>query len=168
MAFSGNFTITPTSDPATFILTDTSTGTDGTITGRTVNLIQSDGTNLVSEITWAIASTTKTITVLTQDTALNVVVDWITESPTPGYTYEKIILACFDGFGNQFGFNTWADINSNPGLLQSQNFLNSLLNFTVLITGAENATTIGGSITLTQELLDSEIYMQQNSQTLFA
>lgn len=173
MAFSGNFTVTPTSDPAIFILTDVSTGTDNTITGRQVFLIQSDNTYLVPDgtltnyIVWPIADSSITINALKVDTALNVVVDWITPTPNIGNDYEQVILVCFDGFGNQAGFNLLTDINSNPVIIQDTNYFYNLIKFTCLIVGAENAVTVGGAITLSQELLDMETYMQQNETILF-
>ena len=87
MPLSPNFTASQNSGtPNLIFLTDTSTGSDGTITKRRIYLLQSDGTYLVpagtatNYIEWALVDVTTSLNVLIQDTALSINVEWLTAS----------------------------------------------------------------------------------------
>ena len=75
--------------PSVIVLTDTSTGTDETISQRNVYLQKADGTFLVPEgtttnyIVWSIVLNTISIDVLDKDYALNVMVDYVNIVNTP-------------------------------------------------------------------------------------
>jgi hypothetical protein len=81
MAISPNFTASQNSGtPNIITLTDTSTGSDGTIAKRRVYLLQSDGTYLVPAgtttdyIDWIIIDSNISLNDLTQATALSITV----------------------------------------------------------------------------------------------
>jgi hypothetical protein len=85
MPISPSFTASQNSGtPNLIFLTDTSTGSDVTITKRRIYLLQSNGTYLVPAgtntdyIEWALVDTTTSLNVLIQDTALSITVQWLT------------------------------------------------------------------------------------------
>ena len=91
MALTPNFSASQNyGTPNIITLTDTSTGSDATITKRRIYLLQSNGTYLVptgtttNYIDWDMTNTTTrepltiALNVLTQDTALSITVEWLT------------------------------------------------------------------------------------------
>ena len=78
-----NFTASQYSGtPSVITLTDTSTGSDGTIAKRRVYLLQANGTFLVPAgttteyIEWDLVDVSIALDVLSQDSALSITVQW--------------------------------------------------------------------------------------------
>jgi hypothetical protein len=154
MALTVNFSAsTNITTPSIITLTDTSTGTDGTITERRVYLQKSDGTYLVPTgtttdyIVWAIASTTTIIDVLDVDYALNITVQWLAGTTV---TYTKTTLYEFNTNARVFRIKLLKAQASNPRLVNSANFFQVQSNLTTFIDGADEAVLLAGDITLAQ------------------
>jgi len=130
MAFTGNFSISQGLDVTSFILTDSSTGSDPALTGRTISLFEADGSLLGgAAIAWPLSDgATKTLTgILTPwDFALNVLVTWQSSSPIPGSTYSKTEAVAFVGQSNAFAYNLVQQISSNQAITKDTNFLYNL------------------------------------------
>jgi hypothetical protein len=91
MALTPSFTITPISNPASFTITDTSTGSDGAITDRTISLYTTANALLVGIIDFPLsAGSSITISPLTQDVAVTIVLNWNNNVGTPLYTANGI------------------------------------------------------------------------------
>jgi RecB family endonuclease NucS len=87
VALSPAFTVAQTvGNPSVLVITDTSTGSDGTITQRRVYLQKADGTYLVPDgtttdyIEWALADTEIEIDALDKDYGLSILVEWLNVS----------------------------------------------------------------------------------------
>ena len=90
MPLAPNFTASQfTGTPSYITLTDTSTGSDVTIVSRKVFIQSAFGTFLVPSGTstqyfvWALANTSTTVSVLTQDTAVSITVQWCDAGGNP-------------------------------------------------------------------------------------
>jgi len=130
MAFNGNFSVAQGLDVQSFTLTDTSTGSDPSLTGRTISLFQSDGDLLGgSVIPWPLSSGS-TITLndilVPWDYSLNILVEWQSSSPIPGSVYSKNTLATFDGQSNEFAYSLVQQISSNQGITRNKDYLYNL------------------------------------------
>jgi hypothetical protein len=150
MAFAGNFTITPdATDPTSFVITDTSTGSDTNLTDRQILLYQSNGLLLLpagsttNYINWPIAagSTLAINGLITQDYSLNIVVNWISSAPIMGSTYTQTLLYTFYGNTQLFINGLIQQIAANPQLENSYNFMGNLAKLYVYLQNAQNATT---------------------------
>lgn len=147
MSFVASFSITPTASASTFILEDTSVGSDAGLTGRTIYLYQSSGQLLVAAIPWAIGNATISLDVLEQDYALNVKVDWASSSPlAPPSTYTYSLIYAFVKYGQQFVYSLTQQQESNPSIVQDTNFYGNKLIVICLILSAQNAIDIGESL----------------------
>jgi hypothetical protein len=130
MAFNGNISVSQGLNVQSFTLTDTSTGSDPSLTGRTISLFQSDGDLLGgSVIQWPLSSGS-TITLndvlVPWDYSLNILVEWQSSSPIPGSVYSKSTLATFDGQSNEFAYSLVQQISSNQGITRNKDYLYNL------------------------------------------
>lgn len=127
MALTPNFTATQTlGEPSVITLTDTSTGSDVTITQRRVYLRKSDGTFLVPEavtteyIPWALASTTIDIDCLEEDMAIAVVVQWLNVSNV--VVVDKTICYGFTLYNETFDYGLTQALAGNQLLFNDNSF----------------------------------------------
>lgn len=130
MAFSGDFGASQGANILNIILTDTSTGSDPALTGRTVYLYQTDNSLLGgATINWPLSSgSTLTISniLIPWDFSLNILVTWQSSSPIPGSTYSKNHIATFTGNSNTFAYSLLQQISSNQGITRDTNYLYNL------------------------------------------
>lgn len=129
MAFSGNFSASQGLNPANFTLTDTSSGSDPALTGRTVYLYEADNSLLGgAPIDWPL-SDGNTITInglLTWDFSLNIVVTWQSSAPIPGSSYTKAQIVTFTGNSNDFAYSLVQQISSNQAITRDTYYLYNL------------------------------------------
>lgn len=129
MAFNGAFTVTSLIIPGGFTINDTSTGTDSNLTGRTISLIQSNGSLLTGgTINFPYSSGSSiTLNVLPVDKCLLILVTWQSSSPLPPPSaYSASGLFNFPGNSYAFLDSIIGGIQSNPAILQDTNFENTL------------------------------------------
>lgn len=129
MVFNADYSVSQGLNPHNFTLTDTSTGSDPALTGRTIFLYEADGSLLGgSSIDWPL-SLGSTITInglLNWDFSLNGVVAWASSSPIPGSVYTKAQIITFDGNSNDFAYNLVQQISSDQAITKDTNFLYNL------------------------------------------
>lgn len=129
MAFNAAFTISSLVSPGSFVINDTSTGSDVNLTGRTVSLYQATGTLLGgSTIDFPLSSGSSiTLNVLDVDLCLLIVITWQSSSPLPPPSaYSASGLFNFVGNSRQFEDQQIGAIQSNPNILNDTGFYNSL------------------------------------------
>lgn len=129
MSFNGNFTVASLIVPGSIVINDTSTGSDPSLTGRTISLIQADGTLLGgSTIDFPLsAGSSITLNVLSVDLCLLILVTWQSSSPLPSpSTYSASGVFAFTGYSYQFLDQQIGAIQSNPSILNDTNFDSSL------------------------------------------
>jgi len=172
MALSVNFTATQSAaNPNEITLTDTSTGSDGTITTRRVYIATADGTYLVESGTstdyevWALPLATNiTLDVLTEATSPNITVQWLAGNTV---VYSKTTL---------FDFNLQIYLAligltqtqlSNPNIVQDTTYYGNKIQLMVNAKDSETAVTYNDDIYLAQSALDRANYMVENSDYYF-
>jgi len=139
--------------PTILNLSDTSTGTDGTITQRYVFLQKADGTYLVptgtttNYIVWAIASSTTALSVLASDYALNITVQWLAGTTV---VYTKTTLYEFNTNARVLRIQLLKALAANPNQVNSANYFSALSRLSTYIDGANEAVLLAGDITLAQ------------------
>lgn len=129
MAFSGDFSVSQGIDVLSFSLSDTSTGSDPALTGRTISLRLVDNQLLGdSTILWPLSDgSTKLISgLLLRDFSLNIGVTWESSSPIPGSSYSKNHIVTFTGNSNQFAYGLLQQIAANQALTNDNGFLDNL------------------------------------------
>lgn len=172
MSYVQNFSISANiTMPSKFTLTDTSTGTDGAITGKVVYVQTNDGTylkptgNSGNGINWALASgSTITIDCMDKDYALNVTVIWVGGSTI---LYTKVILSEFNAYQRTYRYKLLKASASNPNLLDSSNFFSVFSNLTCFLDGANESVTLGNDITLAQLCNNKAAYYINNPQLAY-
>ena len=174
MSFVQNFTAQQSSTVyPTVTLTDTSTGSDGSITQRRAYFIQANGDYLVNSdavnetyFQWAYASSTKTITdLLDKDYSLNIRVDWLDVSNVVLYT--KTILYGFNSYENAFLYQLTCAQSSNPQLVNNVNYWGSKMTLRVQVDDATQAIEQGGDIYSAQAAYDRGTYIKDHPQIFF-
>lgn len=129
MSFTANYSVSQGLDPANFSITDTSTGSDPNLTGRTIYLYQADNSLLGgTAIDWPLSMGTSISIngLLNWDYSLNGVVVWTSSSPIPGSTYVKAQVITFTDNSNEFAYNLVQQIASNQGITRDTNYLYNL------------------------------------------
>lgn len=130
MAISPNFSITESIQLGVVILADTSTGSDGALTGRRIRIYTIDGNLFVAEIPWAIADASISLTILDKDYALNFVVDWDT-NVSAAYSHDGIFG--FTRFG-RFEYGQLIRLQSSkPNIKNDPDFYNYMLQMNIEI-----------------------------------
>jgi hypothetical protein len=172
MALTVSFTVSQsTALPSTISLTDTSTGSDGTITQRRVLLRKADGTYLVPEgtttdyIEWDWAEPSIAIDVMDRDYALDIIVQWLNVSNQVVYTDTE--LCVFTLYAEQFYYQLTQYQTSNPQIIDDQTYYGNKIKLRVSIDEATNAVTIGADITSSQSALDRAAYLIDNQSLFF-
>lgn len=153
-----------TVDPSAMILADTSSGSDVNIASRKI-LLYDYQNNLFGSFAWPLASNPFTINPLTQDIALNVVIQWLDVSGNVLYTANQILP--FTGYGEQFKYGLIQTEVTNEGILQDvnyQSYFNTLSNY---LDGAIQAIIIGQSIGNSQSQIVKEKFLVINSNNYY-
>lgn len=169
MAFAGDFSVSQGLDVQSFSLTDTSTGSDPNVTGRTISLGLIDGQLLGgSTISWPLSDgSSKLISSLLQrDYSLNVGVTWQSSSPIPGSTYSKNHIVTFTGNSNQFAYGLLQQIAAQQSITNDNEFMYNLFLLNSDIINADRAADFldqGNS----QAALDRIYYMIINQNLFF-
>jgi hypothetical protein len=174
MAFDGNFSVVQTS-VTSFIITDTSTGSDANLTGRRVYLYLSDGSTLTAPgsstnyIDWPIADgATITISLLTTDLAINIRVDWISSDPDPAGTYTKTTPTAFSFYNKTFLYGLSQEQQAAlPTIITRNGFIANKLQMWGYVLEAINCIEVAGDIGNSQACLNSANNMRNHSNQYF-
>lgn len=156
--------------PASVTVTDTSTGTYGTITKRRIYVSDANGEYLTGDGTvdyddWALADLSITLTILEEDTAANIRVDWLTVTNVVVDTLNANYP--LSQFGKQFFFQLVSAQGLTPGIYQDANYSGNVAIFWANIVAGDNAVTYGNSISAGQNCYNREIEMMNNQSFYF-
>ena len=172
MALTVDFSVSQSYDsPSIITLTDTSTGSDGTITNRRIYLQKADGTYLVPTgtttdyILWSYAVSFKEVDALDKDYGLYITVQWLNGSNTVVYT--KAYYFDFPLYSKQFLYNLTLLQAGSPQLLNNPNFLRSKMELFTHVQSASNATELGDNINATQFCLNEAKKLMDNQSLFF-
>lgn len=156
--------------PASFTVTDTSTSIPGTVTKRRIFVQDAYGNYLTGNGTvdyddWALADAAITLSILTQDSAVNILVQWLDVS--------NVVVEDLDNnyplseFGKQFFFTLISDLGLSPGTYQDANYKGNLAVYWANIVAGDNAVTYGNSIAAAQNCYDRETEMRLEQSKYF-
>jgi hypothetical protein len=172
MALTPNFTASQNSGlPSTIVLTDTSTGSDVTITQRRVYLVQANGTNLVPTgtttdyIQWSIANATISLDVLPEDAALSILVQWLNVSNV--VVQSKTTSFAFTAYNETFYYGLTQSQVANSNLTASSNWYQNKMTLRVEIDSASQAIIFASDIFTAQAALNRATYISSNSNYFF-
>lgn len=153
----------------TLTITDTSTGSDASVTSRQITLMKHDGTYLVQSgsttnyIVWAIASTSLDIlNILDRDYMLNITVNWMNGSTV---VYSKTLLQQFKGYALSYSLDLTRFAASNPKLLNDKNYFESQNKLQTLMDDADQVIVYSNDqlagqlfLNMAKELIDNQVY----------
>lgn len=156
--------------PQNVTVTDNSSGTYGTITKRRIFLSTATGTYLTGNGTvnyteWTLADSSITLSVLTQNTAANILVQWLDVSDTIINTYNNSYP--LSEFGKQFFYYLLQLQGLTPGVYQDSNYSGNMALLWSNIVGGDNAVTYGNDIAAAQNCYNRATEMQNNQNFYF-
>ena len=157
--------------PSVITLTDTSTGSDVTITSRRVYLLQSNGTFLVPTgtttdyIVWPLANSSIDLDVLTEDTALSITVQWMSSTNT--VVTSKTISFAFTAYNETFYYGLTESQVANSNLSASTNWYQTKLILRVELDSANQAILFASDIYSAQSALNRATYISTNQAYFF-
>jgi len=172
MPLSPNFTASQNSGtPNLIFLTDTSTGSDVTITKRRIYLLQSDGTYLVptgtttNYIEWALVDTTISLNVLIQDTALSITVQWLSAANV--VVANKTTSFAFTAYNETFYYGLTESQVANANLTASTNWYQTKMILRVELDSAYQAISFASDIFSAQAALNRATFISTNQSYFF-
>lgn len=152
MPLTAAFTATQSlADNNKITFTDTSTGSDGTITARRIYVELANGNWLteagesttVAYTTWDYADSSKVLDILTGSTACKVTVEWYAGATL---IYTIIDEYCFNLYDYLAALQILQGNTSSPEQVVDTQYYNNLIQFVVNLFNEENAITYGGDI----------------------
>jgi hypothetical protein len=172
MPISPSFTASQNSGtPNLIFLTDTSTGSDVTITQRRIYLLQSDGTYLVpagtttNYIEWALVDLTISLNVLVQDTALSITVQWLTAGNVEVASVTTSFA--FTAYNETFYYGLTESQVANANLTASTNWYQTKMILRVELDSAYQAISFASDIFSSQAALNRATYISTNQSFFF-
>lgn len=152
MALTPSFTITPLSDGASFIVNDTSTGSDGAITDRKILLYTTANALLVAAIDFPLsAGSSITISPLTKDYALSVQVQWVNNVGAALYNFS--LIYAFVQYALLFLEGLTQTQISNPNIANDTSFMGNKYRVFTEVQSALNAINTGQSLSAAQSCI---------------
>ncbi len=166
MSFVQNFSSSQNSGDITIAtITDTSTGTDNTLTGKLIYFQKYDGTYLVPEGTttdyvyWPIGNSSIDVDILDKDYCLLITVKWFSGSTV---AYTKTILTLFTGYGDLFLRQLTQAMGATPDLIQNKNFWYNKNKLRVLLDDAAQAVSLLNDQTIATYCLNAAKQLTDN------
>ena len=148
MAIVPSFTAVPSTsgDATALILQDTSTGSDGAIVSRQINLYQTDNSQLTGNpIGWAYPSPNPiTINPFTQDCAIQITINWLNSGGATLYTASLLYDATF--YAELFYATLTRNQSSNFSVTADTNYYSNKGKLRGLIDSANQAISIMSDI----------------------
>lgn len=169
MPLAPNFTASQfTGSPSYITLTDTSTGSDVSIVSRKVFIQSAFGTFLVPSGTitqyfvWALANTSTTVSILTQDTAVSITVQWVDVGGNP--VVSKTISFAFIAYSQTFLLNQGTAQLVNPQIVGANQYINNRQKVRELLDSAQQAIVFASDLYGSQQCLNkaTEMISPQN------
>jgi hypothetical protein len=158
-------------EPSEIVLTDTSTGSDNTITQRRVYIETFNGSYLVESGTttdyeaWDIAEESIVLDVLTKDYAVSIKVEWLTAANA--VVYSKTAKSGFTLYNETFDYGLTQMLAANPLLINDNSFFDNKISLRNYIDSGNQALTYAGDLYATQQCYDKATELRVNSKYYF-
>lgn len=157
--------VIPPVNPAEIDLVDASTGSDGTIATRQVLFYKIDNSLLVGAQNWPYSQSSISLTPLTQDIALNTIVNWLDGSNNILYTSAQIFG--FKNYAEQFYYSLIQAMTANPLIVNDNNFFTNFELLRSYLSSVVQAINTGIDIYAAQNLIGKATNMVQQHQLFF-
>lgn len=169
MSLTAAFTVGNNSsvNQSVFVLTDTSTGTDGTVT-RIIVTIYDAANNQIPGSPFSFAYTLNAaynLSVLTQDLAVNIRVDWVNSGGVSQANTSQIFV--FTGFLEWYYYGLIQQVSAQNRLLIDTDFFYNFSKLRTLIDSANQSINIGASIFNAEAMILLAQYMANNTNLFF-
>lgn len=158
--------------PSQIVFTDTSTGTDPSVTERRIYLQTYTGAYLVPSgtlttyIPWPLGvSSSITIDVLQVDMALSMTVQWLNVSGTVLYT--KTNLSEFNMYAKMLNDQLITAQQAYPGIVDNTNYYMNRMGLTLAISDAYDSIVDMSDITNSQQACNRGMYFVDNQSLFF-
>lgn len=153
--------------PKNFTVTDDSTGSDVLIVARQIYVQDAFGNYLTGNGTinydvWALADSSVTFTFLTEDIAVNILVNWVNVSGGAVATYNNNYP--LSEIGKQFFYYLLQLQGLKPGVYMDTNYVLNLAMYWVNIVAGDHAVNFGNDISAAQNcyLRETQMRLKQN------
>ena len=144
-----SFTITPLGDGASFVVADTSSGSDVSITDRQILIYKPDSSLLVPPIDFPLSDGASiTLSILTEDIAVTILVNW--NNNVGGVLYTFNLVWAFVQFAYLFLQQLTQTQISNPAIVNDLFFMQNKFDLFTEIQSALNAINTGKSVSAAQ------------------
>lgn len=156
--------------PQNVTVTDTSTGTYDTITQRRITVTDAYGNPLTGNGTvnydeWALVNMSITLAILTQNSGVNILVQWLNNANEVVTSYNNNYG--LSQFGKQFFYYLLQLQGLTPGIYQDSNYSGNLALLWSNIVGGDNAVLYGNDIQAAQNCYSRATEMQNNESKYF-
>lgn len=166
MALTVSFTLAPTSNPSQLTAVDTSTGSDGAVVGRKLNIYDVSNNLLgIYDFPNFPASTSLTIAPFQVDQAINAVMNWVSNTGAVLYTANQIYATV--GYAEAFYFALTQQQQGNPAFLNDQQYFQNKSKLRVLIDSALQAISVGQDVFSANTAISLYQVMLQNPNLYF-
>lgn len=155
----------------TMRLTDTSEGSDGSISTRRVYVRLADGTYLKPAGTdtdyflWSYGLSTIDVDILTADYSPTIIVLWVDAGGSTLYTKEKV--SSFTGYEEEFYYNLTQGQAGNPNELLDKDYIYNKIRLRVWSDSANQAVSFASDSAAAQNCLNRAQYMIENQNLFF-
>lgn len=170
MSFNGSYTVSQGADISSVVITDTSSGTDVNITGRTIAIYLTDGSLLTgSTFDWPLSDGDNiTLTgIISKDISTSIVVTWSSSAPlAPPSTYTSTQIVTFVGYTDSFLYSLVQRLTAMPNTINDTDFEINYFKLNNNLSGAIRATNYSNQF-LAQASLDRAQYMITNQSLFF-
>lgn len=171
MPLTADFSVSqPLGEPSIVTVTDTSTGSDGTITARRVYIKDAFGNFIVPEgvsteyNAWSIGDTSVDIDCLTKDIAALITVEWLNGTTV---VYSKIEKYGLVAYNEDFDYSLTQMLAANPMRTNDSKFLEYKFNLRAEIDSGNQALERYGDMFSAQQCYDRATTIRINSQFYF-
>jgi len=157
--------------PQNVTFTDNSTGADAAIVSRKLTIQTAASTYLVPSgtstnyISWALANTSITVDILTEDQCVNVLCEWLDINGATLYTYENQYPLA--EYNKQFLVALVSAQGLTPGIVQDVSYSGAMATFWVNIVSGINQVDFAADISGGQNAFNRATYMRLNQQLFF-
>lgn len=171
MSLTASFSVAQVAGLAgSMLLTDTSSGSDGSITSRRVYIQTSQGDYLVTDgVTtqynlWSYAASTIALAVLDKDYAVSIRVDWMAGDSV---LYSVTEICVFTQYNKSFFYTLTQNQTASPNIVNDTTYYNNKAILWAEIIGAENAISYASDMYSAQGCLDRATNMRLNESLYF-
>lgn len=160
-----NFTSTESlSSPNLVTFSDTSTGSDGTITTRTITVVYADGTTQTFD--WVYTDASIQVNLLTKSQAATVTVEWFADPSNP-YVYVSVQDMEWNLYDYLFLFGLLSTQTSKPTIISDLNYYSNTAQMIVNLFQAEKAILKMSDVYSAQSSLDRNFFLMSNQNLYF-